>query len=127
MILGTNKAPDAATPLSGPLVYGSICRLSLFKGLSQEHYLELAGSDAKAFEQLKDNFETLTLDQLQNYLEPVGLELVSIKKIPLPGDAKLRGKTITYCHRIGGGNITSGELLKYFAKRGVELQLRSRA
>lgn len=133
----TKAAPTTATnvaklttpeyKLSGSLIYGSICKTGFLNGLPRHRYLEITGSDEKGLDHFKDHFSSYTLDEIQVFLEPVGLELVLIKKCRLPEEAGLPGKYISFCEKIGGGNMTGGELLEYFTKKGVEIQLRSRS
>jgi len=145
MVLGTNQITTGGTlpidctksnkdklttsdyKLSGSLIYGSICKTGFLNGLPRHRYLEITGNDEKGLEQFKDHFHSYTLDEIQVFLEPVGLELVLIKKCRLPEEAGLPGKYISFCEKIGGGNLTGGELLEYFTKKGVEIQLRSRS
>lgn len=139
MVLGTNllttgdKLPSSdkdcdATPtcqLNGKLICGRISRTAFLKGLPWHRYLEIIDRDENTFKKFKDNFASYTLDEIQLYLEPVGLELVLIKKCKLPPEANLPNKYISFCEKIGGGSLTGGEMLQYFTKKGIEIQLRS--
>jgi|GEM_PF-3300861 hypothetical protein len=124
---GTTKLTTPDYKLSGQLIYGSICKTGFLSGLPRHRYLEITGSDEDAFNHFKDHFPSYTLDEIQVFLEPVGLELVLVKKCTLPADANLPQKYISFCEKIGGGTMTGGELLEYFTQKGMEIQLRSRS